>query len=330
MAAAGACLQCSAVPFASRHFSACSFTDACYKGNVVLTTCFLAVVIGQVLSQSDSSSSAQAAIAAAYVAGVGATAQHFPSGQVSICTAQWPGFVMPSAYAARLNASNLKDAHLVGGMNLSTSQLAGFDVELVDLVLGMMLGLNVTWRLFETFAGLRLGLRLGACDVGIGALDMYPQESNCFSCPAAENYTQLGMSSSDYAAGAAAGWRSAGCCLEFSVPYLFSGTHYCAAFSHRSELPPFILKGFSLFSLSQPSTSFREQFVGSMLAPATIYVFLVLILTTLCAGYGAYAIELCTHHHSQFRDLLTSIYWSAATLSTAGYGASVPRAAACV
>jgi hypothetical protein len=146
-------------------------------------------------------------------------------------------------------------------------------------------------------------LRLGACDVGIGALDMYPQESNCFSCPAAENYTQLGMSSSDYAAGAAAGWRSAGCCLEFSVPYLFSGTHYCAAFSHRSELPPFILKGFSLFSLSQPSTSFREQFVGSMLAPATIYVFLVLILTTLCAGYGAYAIELCTHHHSQFRDL---------------------------
>lgn len=261
------------------------------------------------MMQSDTSS-AQAAIAAAYVAGVGATAQYFPSGQVSVCTAQWPGFVMPGDYAASLNASYLKDERLVGGMNLSTSQLAGFDVEMVDLVLGMMLGLNITWRLFDTFAGLRLGLRVGACDVGIGALDMYPQESNCFSCPAAENYTQLGVSSSDYATGAAAGWRSAGCCLDFSVPYLFSG--------------------FSLFSLSQPSTSFREQFIGSMLSPATIYVFLVLILTTLCAGYGVYAIELFTHHHSQFRDLLTSIYWSAATLSTAGYGASVPRAAACV
>ena len=60
---------------------------------------------------------------------------------------------------------------------------AGFDVDMVDLVMRRILGLNVTWVYFADYVGLYLGIRSGRCHFGSAALDIYPVEEDCIVCP---------------------------------------------------------------------------------------------------------------------------------------------------
>ena len=86
---------------------------------------------------------------------------------------------------------------------------------------------------------------------------------------------------------------------------------------------PYVYTGFALFSLRQPGLSYHQLFFNSLLSNSTIYVFCVLVLSTIIAGYVTYTLELASRSPSM-PDLLSSIYWSATVLTTAGFGDIVP------
>jgi len=194
-----------------------------------------------------------------------------------------------------------------GGSLLATRDLTGYDVDVAALVLTQQLGLNITWVVSATFAGVRAALRAGQCDIALGAMDAYPLVGSCVACaPLPSNLSRFHLNepSSDYTS--AVPLLPAGCCLDMSTPYFYTG--------------------FALLSQSMPLTSYFQLFLGALLSSATLYVYLVLVLATVAAAYVIYGLEWMSNHRREatFHDLLTSLYWSVATLSTAGYGDVFP------
>ncbi len=162
-----------------------------------------------------------------------------------------------------------------------------------------MLRMAPRYVLYPSYLEMFLALREGMCDVAITAIELDHTRVACdASCPAVPpggfNWTGL-----DYEDGWSPELWAASCCIEYGVPYLYSGFALASRVRYRS-------------------ISILEQ----LASPTLLNVALVIITMILAMGWCMYGLE--QHTNADLASPARGVWWSITTLSTVGFGDAVP------
>jgi len=222
--------------------------------------------------------------------------------------------------------------------NFVAPDIGGFDVETIQLLFGTIVGIqNITYRVY-TFLELYIAVKQGLCDIAVGGLDSGNLAAlSCLPSCDMSFYNLSGFpASGDYSTSDAQALSSHVCCLQNTVPIMYSG------FAIASMVNP------------DPLTVAKASFSGAALIDMT----LILLIIIIGGAIGFWAVEMLPHTLPSVHRLLMStsqrlagapakqapsaprvrfttkghtlrhtadgIYWALTTLSTIGYGDMVP------
>lgn len=223
---------------------------------------------------------------------------------------------------------------------LTPPAVGGLDVDFTQLIFAQLAGVNVSYLVFDSFLELMVAVKNGqVCDFGIGFLDQGDLAAN--SClPSCDNsYGNLTnfTADGDYDSSAAQLLGSKVCCLQSSVPYLYTG--------------------FGIASLV-PATNPLAAAMDSFTSVSVIDLLLLLLLIVLCAALGLWfldnflpskiaawkarvefqrsvrlgrkpdkVVEGAHWRPATVMNFADSVYWAITTMSSVGYGDVTPKSA---
>jgi len=179
------------------------------------------------------------------------------------------------------------------------SGLAGFDLDLMDQVLGVLLDLQVTYRFYPDIVSAMVGVSNSDCAMAVGGFKLSESFASCPDMTLSGTVTTLTeLPASDYRQTAYQSRASNATCLEYSIPYYTSG-----------------------YAIMSFSGEIKQSFSGLVLNNALLNT-----VTPIFIGMFGFAIvfRFLEWHNPSARTLADSLYYSLVTIATVGYGDITP------